>query len=486
MIINNITNRSSINKSKIFKASTQQEEMWVNAQNTSFSYWNFLVSRSFKGKLDLAAFRDSLEMVVRRHSGLRTGFIQDGSVLYQLIQDSFDLNEILEIDLCSCTHQKEFDSYIMQHTKEMLQYTFEIERGLLFRVKLFCFGEIIYVIILFNHLMCDYISTQLFWSDLVYAYNCRLDQVPIDFKPCLQYHEYSEYQERFLETEAFDAKKAYWNKKLDRSIPSLKLPFGAHGTHASMVFKEIPIPQKLMSDLRSLALKKRVVFSAIFQLAYYIILERYSAQKTISILNIFHSRGVGSQKNSNTIGLFADTLLNTIELEDDLSLHLLLQRVNSEIQSSIANSEVPYKEVFKSYQDKFRHNQSMFQADFNMLKMNSMSCTLSGLVQYGLKDKAIATKFDTQRNVSRTRIEEAKCSLDIQSDISLTIKDDTACSKVRMTILCDWNKQEICNDILKNYIAILKKIAYYPDLSLKDIALKSKINTDLTFSPSSI
>jgi hypothetical protein len=473
MAVNNIPNRSSINRSEIFKASTQQEEMWINSQNTSFTYWNFLVSRLFKGKLDITAFRDSLEMVIRRHSGLRTGFIQKESILYQLIENSFDIDEILEINICTCTTKKEFDLYIMQHTKEMLQYTFQIERGLLFRVKLFCFGEIIYVIILFNHLICDYISTQILWNDLVYCYNCRLNQMPVNFKSCLQYYEYSEHQKRFLETKVFDEKKAYWNKKLDRSILSLKLPFGSNETHASIVFKEIPIPQMLMSDLRSLALKKRVVFSAIFQLAYYIVLERYSGQKTISILNIFHSRGVGSQKNSNTIGLFADTLLNTIELEDDLSFHLLLQRVNSEIQSSIANSEVPYKEVFKSYHDKFRHNQTMFQADFNMLKMNSMSCTLSGLVQYGLEDKAIATKFDTQRNVCRTRIEDAKCSLDIQSDISLTIKDDATCSKVRMTILCDRNKQEICNNILKNYIAILKKIAYYPDLSLKDIILEN-------------
>lgn len=464
-----------MNGRQIFKASGQQEEMWLHCQHTSSWFWNFLVSRAFKGKLNVPVFRQSFSIVLKRHSGLRTRFFREGPVLYQAIEDAFDINEVLQIDLIRCADESEFYAYTLQTTRQMLQHAFRLDRDLLFRIKVSCYGDIVCIVILFNHLICDNISTQVFWNELVYCYNCLLDQLPINLKTCIQYYEYSQHQERFLQSSDFGIKKAYWDEKLGRSMPLLKFPFRENKVNACLVVKEIAIPQELVLDLRSLALKRKVIFSAIYLLAYFIVLEKYCGQKTISILNICHGRRSGGQKDHNCIGLFADTVLNTLYIKDNDTLQIMLHRVNLEIQSSIANSEIPYRDIFGYFKDRFGNTgASHFQADFNMLKINPGAPVPKEMIHYELNEKAIATKFAAQQEVALVKLENATCSLDIRSDISLYIKDNAACSKINLKILCDWNKQDVCGEVLENYLEILKKIVYCPNTSLGDIDIFSR------------
>jgi hypothetical protein len=458
-------------ESKLYRMSAQQEEMWINATHNGISYWNFLVSRAFKGRIDVSALMHSLEAVVRRHSGLRTGFIQEGPTCYQLIHEDFNINTILEYSICDCVDHEELSAYMIHVTRDMLRYQFNPAEDLLFRIKVFVFEDLNYIIILFNHLICDYISTQIFWRDLVYYYNNYLDNTSISIPNCRQYYEYIEDQVRFLESSDAEMKKAYWSTKINTAAPFEQFISVEKQKFVRLVFEEIPIPVKLMSDLRSLALKKRVVLSAIFQLAYYIILQKYSGQKKVTILNIFHSRGMGSVRNTNTIGLFADTLFNTIELDDTLTLSCLLQQVHSEIQNSIFHSQIPYREVFYMYKNRFRDNFSIFQADFNMLKMNAMESSLEGLVQYELENNAIASKFDSPSEISRKQLAEAKSSLDIQSDISLTIKEGTHTSKVRMGVFCNPSNPDTTKELIKKYMIILEQIVHASDHLLKEIFL---------------
>jgi hypothetical protein len=459
-----------MNERNIFKASGQQEEMWLHCQHTSTWYWNFLVSRAFKGKFHVPVFRHSLDIILRRHTGLRTRFVREKSVLYQVIEDSFDIDEVLQVDSTSCGDENEFYEHTLQATKQMLQHPFRLNRDLLFHVRVFCFEDIVYIVILFNHIICDHISTNVFWNELVHCYNCLSHKAPIDLKPCTQYHEYAQYQEHFLQSSDSGIKKAYWEEKLGRSMPLQQLPFRKSMDNACLIVKEMAIPQQLMLDLRSLALRKKVIFSAIFELAYFIVLAKYCGQKTISILNIYHCRSWGGQKNFSCFGLFADTLLNTITLEGNDTLQMLLLRVHAEIQNSINNSEIPYRDIFGCFKDQFGKNgASPLQADFNMIKINPQPATLAGMVNYGLTETAIATKFAAEQEVKLVTLEDATCSLDLLSDVSLSIKENAVCSKINLKLLCDPDKQFACEKFLNNYLDILKKIACCPDISLDEI-----------------
>jgi amino acid adenylation domain-containing protein/non-ribosomal peptide synthase protein (TIGR01720 family) len=413
-------------------ASPQQEGVWFHALNSGSAYWNFIQKRSFRGALDIAALKRALAVIAGRHASLRSNFVLRDDELFQVIRPVVDVDEFFE-------HVK-LDGGVDAVQRILCDEErrgFDFEKDVLFRLKLLEQGGGFLFVLTVSHIITDTASMQVFWNELARYYNSREGEILL---PAKQYFDYALAQHEFARTPAYEKQKLYWLDKLSGELPAFDLAL--YKDHR-IYHEEISLPEQLVQDVRTFSLRKRVLFSAVFQLAYFILLHKITGNKAIAIGNVVNGRGFGTNLYNDVIGLFAKRLVNTQVLSDEDTITDLLARVNGELLESFANSDVPYEEVVRDLNQKNKRGLSpLFQAVFNMVKASRQGATFGGL----------AEQQDMELDNGLVG--------DIQYDIGLSIIEQGGGARLRLDLKCGELYRPLISFWIQRYLKILGECVY--------------------------
>ncbi|MFD2679426.1 amino acid adenylation domain-containing protein [Bacillus seohaeanensis] len=345
--------------------SLAQKRLWflhqLEPENVAY---NIPFAYQITGPLNYEHLEKSLNKVMERHESLRTTFKEENGEAIQVVQtESYTSIEVINIaDLSSK------ESELTNILKKESWVPFDLEKGPMLRAKVIKTSATSHVLLLVvHHIAFDGWSEKLFLEELNAIYssleNGQSAKLP---ELRVQYSDFSDWQQSWIDRESIKKQKAYWREKLKGELPVLEIPTDyprplEQTTKGNSITFELP--EKLSIQLKELSQKENTTLYMTFLAAFKALLYRYTGQKDILIGTPVGGRN--REEIERLIGFFVNTIVIRTELKQNQTFEKYLNQVKQACLAAYANQEVPFEKLVEEIQPErnLSHN-PIFQAMF--------------------------------------------------------------------------------------------------------------------------
>jgi amino acid adenylation domain-containing protein len=252
---------------------------------------HFLGKTVNKEKLESA-----LKALIQRHESLRTSFNVVNDRVYQKIHEQV----MFSIEEYACT-QAEFQDYLNSFIRP-----FDLSRASLMRSSLVNVEGAGYCWILdMHHIISDGVSLQVMTDDFIRLY--RGEELP---PMHLQYRDFSEWQNRVMESGELEQQKQYWLGLFSDGIPKLNFP-SDRPRPAVFTFEGAKNVFVLDAELTALLRRFSAKYQSTFQMnllsVLNVLLYKYTGQEDIVV-----GCGIAGRRHPDVehiVGMFVNTLV---------------------------------------------------------------------------------------------------------------------------------------------------------------------------------
>ena len=444
--------RREIQEDREAPLSFVQEQLWLVDQlqpgNVAYIIGCTL---EFSADLDVAALRQALTEIVRRHEVLRTTFTTRDGVPIQLIHS--DAGVELRVTRLAETAVAEQEMKRAQIEVGESGDAFDLEHGSPIRFHLLDLGGGRYrLIVSAHHIALDGWSIQIFIRELGLLYTAISNGRTVDLpEPAWQYADFATWQRDELAAGALEPLLEYWRGQLEAAPPVIGLPLDrprpAVRSFAGGSVTAV-IEPSVVTGLRMLAKEGGATLFMTMLAAYKLLLLRLSGESDISVGVPIAGRT--RVETESMLGCFLNTLPFRTRIDSSGSFRQLLCDVRTVALEAYAHQDVPFDLLV----ERLRPQRSLsytpfFQVLFNMLNMPSAPDDL-GSVRIESRDGADAS---------------AKFELTVYAQ---EWGDRIALEMVFSTDVYTRVHAEV---MLRQYCELLEQIVAAPDAALGDYAL---------------
>jgi acyl carrier protein len=330
--------------------SFQQEDLWfVDQWAPGLPIYNMPYGLRFRGELQVGALRRALTRMVGRHESLRTRFVSQDGVPYQVIDPPPAELPVRFDDLLQVPGGER-----EQHAAELItaevQRSFDLAAGPLLRVMLLRTAPDEHVLLLtMHHIVGDGWSVGALTHELTRLYEAFRRGEPDPLPPLeVQYADFAAWQRERLTGEVLERQLAYWTAKLDQLTP-LELesdhPRPAKRTWAGW-FEECEAPSGLYHRVRELTRAERVSSLAPLLAAFVALLARVTGSDDVAVGSVLSGRT--RSEIEPLIGYFCNTVVLRTSAAGDPTLRELLARANDTAVGALAHQDLPFGKLVNS------------------------------------------------------------------------------------------------------------------------------------------
>ncbi|MFE2282281.1 amino acid adenylation domain-containing protein [Streptomyces sp. NPDC059454] len=325
-----------------------QRRLWFldRFEGPSATY-NVPAALRLTGDLDRTALEAALADVVARHEPLRTVFGEDTDGPYQRILP-VDLGRP-GLDVTPVADASRLDAELCAAARD----TFDLERELPFRARLFELAEQDHVLLLtVHHIAGDGWSMGPLSRDLTAAYAARCAGVaPAWTELPVQYADFTLWQREVLGSEedpdsALTGQVEFWREALTGLPEELDLPRDRTRPATPSYrgdFVEFEVPAQVHERLVSLARESGASVFMVVQSALATLLSRLGAGTDIPIGTPIAGRTDGAVED--LVGFFVNTLVLRTDLSGNPSFRELVGRVKEFDLAAYAHQDVPFERL---------------------------------------------------------------------------------------------------------------------------------------------
>ena len=324
-----------------------QQRLWSLAQlEPNSSVYNIPVAFRLVGPLNVAALKQSIEEIVRRHEILRTTFsVQNGQAV-QVISADQTLT-LLVTDLRKF-HESKRETEAQWLANEEAQKPFDLVQGPLLRVKLLCLAEEEHILLLtMHHIVSDGWSFNIFFRELTDIYEAFSTGKPSPLPDLpIQYADFAVWQLQWLQGEVLESQISYWKQQMDGSIAALELPIDRskppvqnyQGSRKSLV-----LTKDLTNALKVLSEREGVTLFMTLLAAFKTLLYRYTGQEDIIVCSPVACRNRVETKG--LIGYFNNIVVMRTELSGSQNFRELVDRVRRVALGAYEHQDLPFQKL---------------------------------------------------------------------------------------------------------------------------------------------
>ncbi|PKM51732.1 MAG: hypothetical protein CVV02_05575 [Firmicutes bacterium HGW-Firmicutes-7] len=337
--------------------------------------YNLAFPFKIKSKIDVKALRRSFQKLVNRHHALRTTFYDREGEPVQTVH-GYQQVCFEEVDVKSLDEEQLYETVLKAHRQ-----LFDLEKGPLFRVKLFCKDENNYVLLISaHHIISDFESFLVINKELWELYEAEITGnnalTPLGE---MQYIEFINNQKKIAGSALDETHWTYWKDKLSGELSTLQLPIDKprppvqtyNGSSCSFT-----INKEMTKALKTCAAEEGVTLFVLLEAALQLFLHRYTGQEDIV---------VGIPVNGRTqphfdkiIGYLVNMLAIRIDFKEMHSFKELLQEVRATITEALKHQDYPFVALVDRLKLKRDPSRSpIFQVTFEYLNFNSTQKNLS-------------------------------------------------------------------------------------------------------------
>ena len=348
-----------------------------------------------RGPLDLSALQASLDGLVARHEGLRTGFIEEGGEPWQ---------RILSVARCALTVE-DLGELEGSAQEEMLRERlaaeaarpFELREPPLLRAAVWRLGvEAHALLLVVHHIVSDGWSQGVLKRELSVLYGAavRGETAVLPALP-VQYADYALWQRETLSGTRLATALAYWRTQLSE-LPVLALPTDRprplQPSYTGSLTRFALAPE-LVTGLRRLAREAGGTLYMVLLAAFKVLLMRYSGQADVVVGSPIAGRD--RVELEGLIGFFVNTLVLRTRVAGELSFRAVLERVRETALGAYEHAEVPFEKLVAELRPVRDLSRSpLFQVMFVLQNTPGAELGLVGLAVTELQVGRTTSKFD--------------------------------------------------------------------------------------------
>jgi thioesterase domain-containing protein len=390
---------SAKQQDQVYPASLAQQRLWFLEQlgETTAAY-NVHLGFWLRGALDLNALQSSLRELVKRHESLRTYFRLEGRELVQVVGGGVQVN-------LAVTDMTDSGDYGVAYglAKSEVERTFDLSNAPLFRTRLIRVTDNDHVLLLtMHHIITDSWSMQILAKELSALYTAYSGGCPSPFLELpITYGDYSEWQQKWFQTEKVHEQLSFWKEELEEAPPVLELrvqrPRAEEQTFQG-ASQTIRLSDEIISGIKDLAIRLQATPFMVLLAAFKVLLLRASGQP--DLLVGVPVAGRNRVEVEGLVGFF----VNTLVLRDDLSENPVFSDLVAQIRETslgaFANSDVPFEKVVEVLQPERNLSYNpIFQVMFSVIKSAVQSHTFGDLMAWPYVVSPNTSIFDLSMTV---------------------------------------------------------------------------------------
>jgi Condensation domain len=308
--------------------------------------WNTPVAVRLHGPLDIEALRHSLQLLVQRHTTLRTVFSAPGGRPAPELLEHPEL-ELPVVDAAPADpagHEATIQDFIEQE----IARPFDLERDIMLRARLLRLAPEQHVFVLVaHHIACDGWSKGLLLEELSTAYAALSGgEDPVLPELPIEYADFAIWQRKWLSGGRLERLVAYWKAVLAGATPALELPADRPRPRTQAfrgAVQWLALPAPLAQSAIALGRQERATPFMTLLAAFKALLFAYSGQEDLIVGSPAAMRS--HAELARLVGLFANTLVYRTNLGGQPSFRELVRRVHDTALGVYANQDLPFEKI---------------------------------------------------------------------------------------------------------------------------------------------
>ncbi|NPC83460.1 amino acid adenylation domain-containing protein, partial [Pyxidicoccus fallax] len=370
-----------------------QERLWLFEQlHPGSPAYNMPCAVRLRGPLDIRALERSLEELERRHEALRTVFPQsDGQPFQHVLPPRSRPLPLVELGAPS---EPELEERIHRLAREEASRPFDLVRGPLMRALLLRRDASDHVLcVTLHHIVADGWSIGVFVRELAALYEAfsRGGSSPLRELP-IQYADYSQWQQRWLEGGVLEQQLAYWTRQLD-DLPRLQLrsdlPRSASGARRAET-RRFGLPPELLRELEALSRREGVTLFMCLLALFDVLLHRYTGQSDLAVGTDIANRT--RVETEALIGLITNQLVMRTDVSGGPTFRELLGRVRRVAMEAYEHQDVPFEKLVRALKaERDAGGQPLFQVKFVLENAPLPAQQLAGLRLTPMESEGMGT-----------------------------------------------------------------------------------------------
>jgi amino acid adenylation domain-containing protein len=331
----------------VFPATLGQQRYWlVDRFRAGSASLNMPIAHRLLGYLDPEALRAAIAEIIRRHESLRTTFEEIDGQLKQVISPPFPV-DLPVLDLTP-TRNDEREDAAGRAIQEDALVALDVRTGPLIRCRLLKLSETEHILTTnMHHIISDGWSNGVYLRELaaIYAAFSKGQPSPLEELP-LQYADYAQWQEDWLNSGGHVAAVEFWRKHLENATPLLELPTDhprTPGGRSPGQIETLLIPRDLVNVLQNYCQREGMTPYAVYMAVFQVLLCNYSGQETFLVGSPAANRPQAELEG--LIGLFANPILARADLSGAPTFRSLVSRVREWTLDSWPHQGLPFEKL---------------------------------------------------------------------------------------------------------------------------------------------
>jgi amino acid adenylation domain-containing protein len=359
----------------------QQQFLFLERMQPGNSAYNMPTLFHIQGVLNAEVLKSNLSEIAHRHEILRTTFAEKGGIFHPIVHDDLPLD--FQTELLPNTGQD--NAALLDRIERAIKCAFNFDRAPLWRTRIFRLSDNeCYLLFVMHHTLTDLRSKTLFSTELKLLYNAKIAQEsssPVLPVIC-QYSEYSQWEEQFIGSDAFNKMVAFWtnetlgvNQTIDLSTDYPRPTFLKLEGAATELF----IDADSMTSVRQFCSENQIPTFLFLLTAYAVLLHRYTGKQDFMIGIPFTNRRNGNHKEA--MGSFVNMLPIPVRFDEEMTFADCLKRIRKTMLLAHRNQEITLKSIISATNPArtLSHN-PLFQTGFTFeppmqLALNGAECT---------------------------------------------------------------------------------------------------------------
>ncbi|MCP4217518.1 MAG: KR domain-containing protein, partial [bacterium] len=331
----------AVEKKEYYPATVAQQKLYmlsrIEGAGTASNISQALI---VEGAVDRRLMETAFRKVIERHESLRTTFHALEADILMKIHDTVDFHlEYAELTEVSADGLEEIvQSYPIP---------FDLEQAPLMRLKLLKYPEKQHLLIFdIHHIIADDVSVRVLLKEFSALYNGK-QLPPME----LQYKDYAQWQQRFMESPTFEEMRNYWLDRFSGSVPLLDMPTDfprPQYQEFDGVWIHFKLEDDLTAKLRTLSEETGTTLYMVLLAAMNTLFQKYSGQEDITIASPVMGRDYRAL--DNIIGLFINLLPMRNFPAENKGFRDFLKEVKENALAAYKNQGHPFGQLVEALQ----------------------------------------------------------------------------------------------------------------------------------------
>ncbi|GBF80267.1 non-ribosomal peptide synthetase [Aphanothece sacrum] len=446
-----------LGNNQLIPISLTQFELWFFDQfYPENSVYNLPLVYQIQGKLNISILEKSLKEIVKRHQILRTNFIyKDGQVFQRIpleTETSLDFS-IVNLELLSQEEQEQVSQQLL--SEEMAQ-SFDLEKGSLFRSKVFQLSNDDYLfIVTMHHIVSDGLSFGIFIRELSVIYEAFSKDQPSSLPDLpIQYADFSLWQWQSRNQQFWESHLNFWKQYIGVNPPILNLPTDYPRTE-KRTFKgatyPVTISLELTRALKIVSQQEQATLYMTLLSAFQTLLFYYTQQEDIIVGGIIANRN--RAEIQDLIGFFVNLFPIYANFGGNPSFRDLLRQIREATLEIYAHQEIPFIELIEHLKP-IRDSRYLLLTQVMFLFHNSSKPDLK-LANLTLKEQFFETNIEQEDTA--------------EFDLTMSLEETDEGVKGYLVYKSDLFAQKTIIKMSNYFQELLKNIVANPDQKIADL-----------------